>query len=171
MKDIYIIIGFTCLVIILTFLLTKDNLFFNEQSPQFAPTISPKPVTPQITPSKSTTPQTTTTPQPIKDVSNSNDLQTILKANSGKLVVLKSYLDTCPICKAYGPTYSKFPLEYPSVVFTQYNAGRPTDLTSKLSLSSVPMTTFYINSNSINQIAGLNIAQIKQTIEAHKNGN
>lgn len=110
--------------------------------------------------------------QSIKDVKNTSELQSLLNANKTKLVVLKAYLDTCPVCKAYAPTYSQFPNEYPTVVFAQYNAGRPTDLSTKLNLKTVPTTSFYKNCNStfINQIAGINLAQIKQTLEANKNG-
>jgi len=111
--------------------------------------------------------------QSIKDVRNISELQSLLNANKTKLVVLKAYLDTCPVCKAYAPIYSQFPNDYPMVVFVQYNAGRPTDLTTKLSLKTVPTTSFYTNGSStfINQIAGINLAQIKQTLEAYKNGN
>ena len=116
-------------------------------------------------------PQTTTVGG-IKDVRNTSELQSLLNVNKTKLVVLKAYLDTCPVCKAYAPTYSQFPTEYPTVVFAQYNAGRPTDLSTKLNLKTVPTTSFYTNGSatSINQIAGINLAQIKQTLEAHKNG-
>jgi thiol-disulfide isomerase/thioredoxin len=92
----------------------------------------------------------------IKDVANSSELSSLITANSGKLIVLKSYMDTCPVCKAYAPTFSQFPSQYPTVIFAQYNAGRPSDLTTKLGLATVPATTLYIsNTTPLTQIAGI----------------
>ena len=109
-------------------------------------------------------------PPPIKNVSNIADLQSVFSANPGKLVVLKAYTQTCSVCQAYAPTYSQFPPQYPTVVFAEYDAGNPSDLSTKLNLQFVPTTVLYIGGNSVAQFVGLQIASIKQAIDTHKTG-
>lgn len=104
----------------------------------------------------------------IKDINNNSDLQATISANPGKMVVVKAYMPTCPVCAAYAPTYTQFPSQYPNIVFTQYNAAKPTDLTSMFKLTLVPTTAFYFNGSQTGLVSGLQIAQIKQQLEAHK---
>ena len=175
MKPIVYIIVFILLVAAFIFFVIGSGSGINDPylaNQQDAPSLLSSPSPAKITTPAKITSTTTSTTTSIKDVANSSELQNLLNTNQGKLVVLKAFTDTCPVCKAYGPTYVQFPTQYPNVVFAQYNAGRPTDLTTKLQLSTVPTTTFYVGGNStpISNVVGIQLAQIKQTIEAHKDG-
>lgn len=107
----------------------------------------------------------------VTEVSSLGQLDGILTANTGKLVVMDFFANWCGPCKMISPIYDKLASEgaHPNTVFLKVDVDTASDVTAKYAVSSMPTFVFLKNGAVVDRFAGASEKKLLDTINKHSN--
>ena len=74
--------------------------------------------------------------------------------DSGKLVAVDIYTDTCPACAMLEPVFEQASDETDEAVFASVNAGRCPEIVSEFKIMSVPTLLLFRNGELVKKTVG-----------------
>jgi len=86
----------------------------------------------------------------------------------GKLVVIDFTATWCGPCQRIAPTFVKWSVEMPDVVFIKVDVDENEETAQKYNVSAMPTFKFIKNGNEVAEVVGANEASLKATIHQHK---
>ncbi|KJH42011.1 putative thioredoxin [Dictyocaulus viviparus] len=97
-----------------------------------------------------------------------DEFDTILKENSGKLIVIDFYATWCGPCKIIGPKFIKMAEEIKSVLFMKIDVDENEEIASRYDIKVMPTFIFIRNGEQIDAVSGSLEDELRQKIEQHK---
>ncbi|KAK6733419.1 hypothetical protein RB195_017262 [Necator americanus] len=104
----------------------------------------------------------------IREPSDVDEFDAILKENPDSLVIIDFYATWCGPCKIMGPKFAKLSNEYTSVVFVKVDVDESEDIVSRFDIKVMPTFVFMRKGAQIDLVEGSVEDDLRKKIEQHK---
>ncbi|GAA5878356.1 hypothetical protein JCM16303_002745 [Sporobolomyces ruberrimus] len=107
----------------------------------------------------------------ITNINSLPELNTLLKANPNKLVVIDFKADWCGPCKAIAPTFEAFAKTYASTsVFVKVDVDKASDVSRAYEVRAMPTFVFVKNERKLGEVKGADRNALEAMIKQHSQG-
>jgi thioredoxin 1 len=104
----------------------------------------------------------------VEHVGNTNQLQALMAANAGKLIVIDFTATWCGPCQRVAPIFVQMSEKYGDVVFVKVDVDDAAEVAEAYGVNCMPTFIFLKNGSVVHKIEGADLNALTKTIEEKK---